>query len=280
MWIVAHQQSKIYASSPQTVSALPEAQRDLLIDTNGSCEMGTILLKALHILIMAVPPVVVYLKTEKLIPGTHFLVFLVTSAIYLVVREIVSGLPTPESASDVRDKQDAANTLLNSMLRDYYEILQRKTQIGMIYEARANVMLLTRSYYFLKYMQIKYEATQNAGVVYTGEERRLLWRKTNGAVGKVWKGKSVECLGSDHADWSKYNNSLRPDQLVAVSKVKSILSVPIFSTKDKSLVAILSIDSSRPPTESLFCDKDVKNLAVQYSNMLRPLCPPYGVKMG
>jgi hypothetical protein len=235
-----------------------------------------LLWNVLRVLSALVIPTAATLLTLKKIDNEKFLIIIACFGAYLIVREIIELMPDREMATDANRKIPAGNTLLKSMLADCSSLLVGK-EISMQSDIRANVMMIHHGLLGAR-MRIVFQSSMDRRTGYFEAERGQPWKKSQGAVGRVWSSgtEDVFCK-SDVVSWNQVTSSLSTEQRKVVGKVGAIYSVPIHSDRKNCVIGLLNIDSKSEVKDSYLGDEDIKGIVRGYANVLRPLCAENGI---
>ena len=237
--------------------------------------MIRLILKILRIASVLALPIAGVLKEQGAITQPQFLWALVVLFVYLLISAIFDVLPTKKTPSEMHKLVPTVDTLLKSLIKEYeYQLkIHNLTDGGQI---RANVMLIHNGF-IGRYMKMRFFSTQSPSVKYDQSELNIKWKKKQGGVGLVWREQTQKLLCSTDNDWQKISTTLSRKQKNAAGFVNSIISEPIFNSKEKKIIAILSLDSILEVTESYFDKQFVVDLLRKYAGIVRPVCPDGGI---
>lgn len=208
----------------------------------------------------------------------HKVILYATISVLFLLQQAWLRWPKPASLAEIEDMRDAVEAFLKKAIEDYYSSW-RANHTTVAPGIRVNIMLPTwRRFKCGRYLKIYYAHGGPAGIRYPDNERELKWTKENGTCGHAWaKEHTVIYDSQDHALRAP-GNTLTKDQLGVVANVKSVISVPIRSKVDNSVIGVFNLDSTFNVDRTLFNQEPVVERAEAWARRFAKLLFSHGVK--
>lgn len=197
--------------------------------------------------------------------------------LFFTLQQIWLRWPKPVSLSDVEDLRGIVEPLLKTTLTEYYSTIPKSAHPAPT--VRINIMLPTwRRFRLGCYLKIYYSHGGPAGVRYPDDELDLPWRRKNGTCGYAWAKKHTVIYDSQTPDFQAPEKRLTPKQRQVVGYIKSVLSVPIWSKKQKKVIGVLNLDSKWNVDRTYFHQENVIQRLEAWARVFSTMLFSDGVK--
>ncbi|PJZ23923.1 hypothetical protein CH352_18785 [Leptospira hartskeerlii] len=194
----------------------------------------------------------------------HEIIFIIAIVSIFIIRQTFSLIEFPEK----NDKVDEFTNIIGAIFTDI--VKEYSTKVAEISNGasptfRVNIMLKKRKYFFFTGMKIYYFGSSIEKIHYSEDELDYLWSKSEGTCGSAWDNSRICIYDKKDNTFRRPVKSLKSRVRPFVSKIGSVISIPIWSkTDNKCVFGILSLDSSFTIDRTLFDRDDIVDILAKH----------------
>lgn len=194
----------------------------------------------------------------------HEIIFIIVIIGLFVIRQTFSLLELPEKKDRIDEFDNVISAIFTDIVKEYSTKIQEITN-GASPTFRINIMLKTRRYLFMSRLKIYYFGSSIEKIHYSEDELDYFWSKLEGTCGSAWANSRICVYDKKDNTFRRPIRSLKPRVKPIVSKIGSVISLPIWSkTSDNCVFGVLSLDSNFTIDRTLFDRDDIVDILAKH----------------